>query len=507
MPTATFRSINPQTATAFGPEFVESSKEEVEKKILAAHAIRREFADLEPKRRAALLREIADAIESRREKLVAIAPLETGLPVARITSEVTRTVVQIRAFATMVETGIHYNATIDLPDPDFQPAPRPDIRKFNQSLGVVAIFAASNFPLAFSVMGGDSASALAAGCPVIVKAHPSHPQTSEIVFQAVQSALRSLGLPGEIFSIAHGQNPELTHWLATADHVTAIGFTGSGLVGKLLVKLASERKVPIPVFAEMGSLNPVFITTNAITERASAIAKGAAESVLMGSGQFCTKPGLFFIPSDSTGDVFIAEFTIQLSQSQAAPLLNPGIRDRYKKSMAELESAPVISVLHGLPGSDTGLSVQPAVIVVNAEEFARMPQLSEEHFGPTSVIVRASVASYSAIAASIEGQLTTTIHAGADEQDDLSKLISELAQISGRVIWNGFPTGVAVTAAMNHGGPWPASSTNTTSVGIDATYRFLRPVSYQGFPDAYLPPALQASNPWKIERVTNGVRG
>lgn len=414
---------------------------------------------------------------------------------------------QIRAFATLVETGIHYNATIDLSDPDFQPAPRPDIRKMNQSLGVVAIFAASNFPLAFSVMGGDSASALAAGCPVIVKAHPSHPQTSEIVFQAVQSALRSLDLPAEIFSIAHGQNPELTHWLASSDHVTAIGFTGSGLVGKLLVKLASERKVPIPVFAEMGSLNPVFITTNAITERATAIAKGAVESLLMGSGQFCTKPGLFFIPSDSTGDAFIQEFTAQLLQGQAAPLLNPGIRDRYKKSMAELESAPTISLLHGLAGTDAGLSVQPTVIVVSAQEFARKPELSEEHFGPTCVIVRASAAQYPAIAASLEGQLTATIHAGSNEEVDMSKLISELAQISGRVIWNGFPTGVAVTAAMNHGGPWPASSTFTTSVGTDALYRFLRPVSYQSFPDASLPPALQTGNPWKVERVINGVRG
>jgi NADP-dependent aldehyde dehydrogenase len=377
----------------------------------------------------------------------------------------------------------------------------------NQSLGVVSIFAASNFPLAFSVMGGDSTSALAAGCPVIVKAHPSHPQTSEVIFQAVQSALRSLGLPAEIFSMVHGQNPELTHWLATADQVTAIGFTGFGLVGKLLVKLAAERKVPIPVFAEMGSINPVFITPNAITERASAIAKGAVESVLMGSGQFCTKPGLFFIPSNSAGNTFLEQFNAQLSQSQVSPLLNPGIHDRFKKSMAEFKSTPAISVIHGLAGTDAGLSIQPTVFIVNAEEFTRMPQLSEEHFGPTCVIVRASIEQYSAIAASLEGQLTTTIHAGANEPIDISELVSELARISGRVIWNGFPTGVAIAAAMNHGGPWPASSTFTTSVGTDAIYRFLRPVSYQSFPDAWLPPALQDSNPWKIERIINGVRG
>ncbi len=296
----TFTATNPATGQAVGNPIAEHSFEEASAAIAAAEKIKAKFAATTPTQRAALLNAIADSIESEKEALAQISHLETALPMARVTGEVMRTVIQIRAFADLVKTGGHLLPIIDLADPKFQPVARPDLRKSQQPLGVVSIFAASNFPLAFSVAGGDSASALAAGCPVVVKAHPSHPNTCQVVYEAITKAITAQGLPKEIFSLVQGVNPEITHWLAKDPLITAIGFTGSGLVGKLLIKLAQERPVPIPVFAEMGSLNPVFFTPTALAEKADELAKAAMDSALLGSGQFCTKPGIIIVPNDSS---------------------------------------------------------------------------------------------------------------------------------------------------------------------------------------------------------------
>ena len=499
----TFSAQNPATGQSFGPEIMEWDQTQTNNAIKAADAVKSKLALTDPTKRAALLNAIADSIEAQKDKLAEIANQETALPLPRLTGEVMRTVIQIRAFASLVKTGAHFLPIIDLADANFLPVARPDLRKTQQPLGVVAVFAASNFPLAFSVAGGDSASALAAGCPVVVKAHPSHPNTSQLVYEAVVSAIAAQGLPKELFAIVQGTNPEITHWLAKAPEVTAIGFTGSGLVGKLLIKLAAEREVPIPVYAEMGSLNPVFFTPAALAEKADDLAKAAMDSALLGSGQFCTKPGILVVPADASGDRFIAQVKEYVAAQKVGPLLNKGIATRFTDSTGKLAKSNGLNVISGTNNAD-GFGVTPTIFVVDWADVKNHHDLLEEHFGPTSVIIRAPFDQFLTVVKAMEGQLTAALHAGATE--NVSELVNQLTQLAGRVIWNGFPTAVSVTAAQNHGGQWPASSTHTTSVGLDALYRFVRPVVYQNFPDNQLPAQLQNANPYGIERVINGER-
>jgi NADP-dependent aldehyde dehydrogenase len=498
-----FTAQNPANGQSFGPEIMEWDQTQTNNAIKAADAVKSKLALTDPTKRAALLNAIADSIEAQKDKLAEVANQETALPLPRLTGEVMRTVIQIRAFASLVKTGAHFLPIIDLADANFLPVARPDLRKTQQPLGVVAVFAASNFPLAFSVAGGDSASALAAGCPVVVKAHPSHPNTSQLVYEAVVSAIAAQGLPKELFAIVQGTNPEITHWLAKAPEVTAIGFTGSGLVGKLLMKLSQEREVPIPVYAEMGSLNPVFFTPSALAEKAEDLAKAAMDSALLGSGQFCTKPGILVVPADSNGDKFIAQVKEYVAAQKVGPLLNKGIATRFTESTGKLAKSAGLNVISGTNNSD-GFGVTPTIFVVDWADVKNHHDLLEEHFGPTSVIIRAPFDQFLTVAKAMEGQLTAALHAGATE--NVSELVNQLTQLAGRVIWNGFPTAVSVTAAQNHGGQWPASSTHTTSVGLDALYRFVRPVVYQNFPDNQLPAQLQNANPYGIERVINGER-
>ena len=499
----TFTATNPANGQAVGNPINEHSFEEVTTAIAAAEKVKTKFAATTPTQRAALLNAIADSIESEKEALAQISHLETALPIARVTGEVMRTVIQIRAFADLVKTGGHLLPIIDLADPNFQPVARPDLRKSMQPLGVVSIFAASNFPLAFSVAGGDSASALAAGCPVVVKAHPSHPNTCQVVYEATTRAITAQGLPKEIFSLVQGVNPEITHWLAKDPLITAIGFTGSGLVGKLLIKLAQERPVPIPVFAEMGSLNPVFFTPTALAQKADELAKAAMDSALLGSGQFCTKPGIIVVPDDAAGDKFITQVESYVASQKVGPLLNKGIAGRYSEAVSALTKSKGLKVISGTNNPD-GFGVTPTIFVVNWSDVKNHHDLLEEHFGPTSVIIRAPFDQFLNVAEAMEGQLTAALHAGPGE--NVKDLVAKLSQLAGRVIWNGFPTAVSVTAAQNHGGQWPASSTHTTSVGLDALFRFVRPVVYQNFPDNQLPAELQNANPYGVERVVNGVR-
>jgi NADP-dependent aldehyde dehydrogenase len=497
-----FQAVNPADGQAFGVLFPEEDKSEVEAAIARTFATKKTFASLSLRDRAKFLERIATELEIFRDGLVEIAHLETGLPEARINGEISRTIIQLQLFAAMVRTGTHLAATIDLADPEYKPVARPDMRKLNLPIGVVAVFGASNFPFAYSVIGGDSAAALAAGCPVIVKAHPSHPGTSELTFQAVQSALAKEELSADIFSMVQGRNPEITHWIALDEKVSAIGFTGSALVGKLLVDLSHSRKTPIQVFAEMGSLNPIFVTAAALAERGREIGGALFDSVTLGSGQFCTKPGLIFLGGAS--EDFVAAMREKMAGVGNQPLLNKGIAERYNNAVFELSK---INGAESIVGSfsQRGFQVPATIFVLDYATFKAHPELSHEHFGPTSVIVKCNESDFAEIIEESEGNLTATLHIGTSEKRP--ELVKALSDIAGRLILNGAPTGVSVTAAQNHGGPWPSSSTHTTSVGTDAIYRFMRPVSYQGFPDELLPPALMRSNPEGIVRVTNGERG
>jgi NADP-dependent aldehyde dehydrogenase len=497
-----FQAVNPADGLAFGATYPEQDRAEVEATIARTFASRGAFAELGLAARAKFLETIGAELEGSRAGLVEIAHLETGLPEARINGEISRTVIQLQLFAAMVRTGKHLAATIDLADPDYKPVARPDMRKVNLPIGVVAVFGASNFPFAYSVIGGDSAAALAAGCPVVVKAHPSHPGTSLLTYQAVQSALAKEGLSGDIFTMVQGRSPEITHWIALDEKVSAIGFTGSALVGKLLVDLSHSRKTPIPVFAEMGSLNPIFVTAKALAERGSEIGGALFDSVTLGSGQFCTKPGLIFLGAES--EDFLTAMRENMKSVGDQQLLNKGIAERYNNSVSDLAK---ISGVESIVGhvNEIGFRVPATLFVLDYATYKSHPEFSHEHFGPTTVIVKAAESDFAEIVAQSEGNLTATLHLGTDEKQ--TALVNALSDIAGRLILNGAPTGVSVTAAQNHGGPWPSSSTHTTSVGTDAIYRFMRPVSYQGFPDELLPPALTRTNPEGIVRLTNGVLG
>jgi NADP-dependent aldehyde dehydrogenase len=493
----TFRAVKPVDGSLYGAEIPEHTKSEVDTLIAKAAGTRKAIASQSPQERAALLRAIATEIEAVRTNLVESACAETALPEARIAGEITRTTVQFELFARLVESGKHLAVAIDKADPNYSPAPRPDIRKMNQPLGVVAIFAASNFPLAFSVAGGDAASAIAAGNAIIAKAHPAHPNTCAIVEGAIKKALTHSGLSSDTYSIVQGLNPEITHWLALHDEVKAIGFTGSEVVGRILVDLGAQRTERIPVFAEMGSLNPVFVTSSAIADRSEALAKGLIDSALMGSGQFCTKPGLIFTPRN---DEFLSTLKSHLATLSAAPLLSRSIAERYTTSISHLAADGKLEVASGI-SQDQGFGVTPTVFITDWETASRNPELLEEHFGPTTVVITCEESYFVDIATSLHGQLTATIQ-GTDS-DKPAQLLEVLTHKAGRVIWNGFPTGVAVTSAMNHGGPWPSSSSHTTSVGTDAIYRFLRPVAYQGFAQSVLPEPLQDANPWSVPQSIN----
>lgn len=493
----TFRAANPIDGSPYGAEISEETENSVNQKIERAAAVSEQLSALSPKDHSKLLRSIALHIEKSRQSLVETACAETALPEGRISGEITRTTVQFNRFAELVESGEHLKVVIDKADPDYSPAPRPDIRKLNQPLGVVAIFAASNFPLAFSVAGGDAASALAAGNAVIAKAHPSHPNTCAIIEKCVKAALLECGISEDAYSIVQGTNPMISHWLTLHPLIQAVGFTGSENVGRILVDLAASRRFPIPVYAEMGSLNPVFVTKSALAERSEAIAKGIVDSAVLGSGQFCTKPGLVFVPDS---EEFLTTIRDYLASLTVAPLLSKTISERYSAAISDLVKINGVEVFAGMHNS-VGFGVTPTFFITDWKTAQSHPHLLDEHFGPTTVIIKAPEESFNEIATSLHGQLTSTIQ--GTNSDNVEKLIQTLSQKSGRVIWNGFPTGVAVTAAMTHGGPWPSSSTHTTSVGIDAIYRFLRPVSFQGLPQESLPKALQDANPWKVPQRIN----
>jgi NADP-dependent aldehyde dehydrogenase len=440
---------------------------------------------------------------------VSVADAETGLGTARLNGELDRTTFQLRAFADMLDEGSFVEAIISPADPAAKPVARPDVRRMLVPIGPVAVFTPSNFPLAFGVAGGDTTSALAAGCPVIVKGHPSHPGTSEECGRALSSAARDAGAPQGVFALLQARDLEVARALVTAPAVQAVAFTGSLAAGRAIHDLAAARPQPIPVFAEMGSLNPVFVAPAAMAARAAEIADGLAGSITIGTGQFCTKPGLVFVAESTAGSArsFANLVAEKVTSRDPGLMLNAQIDTNLSRQLARTDALPGVELL--APPSERaggGLTRRGSVVTTDLATFLSTPALHEEHFGPVSIVIRCpSPESVIDVASSLDGNLTATIH--ADEADAIfgKRLASVLSDKVGRIVWNGYPTGVAVTWAMQHGGPYPSTtSPGHTSVGATAIRRFLRPVAYQNAPDALLPAALQRANPLGIQRMVDG---
>jgi acyl-CoA reductase-like NAD-dependent aldehyde dehydrogenase len=503
--TTVTRSVDPRTGTAFGPEYRDATPAEVAAAVDAAADAFLVTRHAAPTTIAGLLDAIADGLEALGGKLIDTAVAETGLDATRVTGERGRTCGQLRAFAEVARSGTHLDIRIDPADPDSVP-PRPDLRRLQVPIGPVAVWGASNFPLAFSVPGGDTASALAAGCPVVAKAHPSHPATSELCAEVITAAVAEAGLPAGTFTLLHGRDPSVSRALVTAPGIAAAGFTGSETAGRALYDLAAARPHPIPVFAEMGSLNPQFVTEAAIAERGQDLAAGLVASFTLGTGQFCTKPGLVFLPDSAGGRELEAAVTAAAAEVAPTPLLGAGIGTGLRARLGELAGLAGVEVVLADRSSDAGAWAGPTVLVTDADTLARTPMLREECFGPATVLVRvASPEGMVALVPGLPGSLTASIHAAASDVDHLDDLVGSLQHKVGRVVWNQFPTGVAVTHAMHHAGPYPASTfVQHTSVGSAAIARFVRPVTFQNAPQALLPEPLRDENPHQRWRLVDG---
>lgn len=507
----TFNGVNPATGENLEPTYACIGTADVAAIAAQAATAFPEFRGRSAKDRATLLRTIANNIEEVVDDLVERMTAETALPEPRVRGEAGRTMGQLRLFADLIEEGSWVDARIDTADPDRQPIPKPDVRSMLQATGPVVVFCASNFPLAFSVAGGDTASALAAGCPVIVKAHHSHPATAEIVGQAVARAVESCGLPAGTFSLVYGSGRGVGTALVNQAEVKAVGFTGSRAGGTALMKVAAERPEPIPVFAEMSSINPVVILSGALAANGEQIAGGLAGSVALGMGQFCTNPGLVLLPAGEAADRFAATVKEGLSEA-AGCLLNSGIAAAYRDALnarAEL-GGDGIEVLHSAPGDDSqgACKVGSALYKVTAKAFIANPVLAEEAFGPsTTLVTYENDEELLDVINAQEGQLTGTIHGTDEDLANAAAAIAALQERVGRLIFGGFPTGVEVCHAMVHGGPFPSTSDGrSTSVGTMAIQRFVRAISFQSAPQALLPDELKDDNPVRIQRLVNGRR-
>ena len=497
---AAFHAYSPQDGSALEPTFYSATIEDVDRAVVAATDAFAVFAATSGQERGRLLRTIADGIDASAADLIERAHMETALPRPRLTGEVARTSGQLRLFAQVVEEGSWVMARIDTADPARTP-PKPDIRSMLRPLGPVAVFGASNFPLAFSVAGGDTASALAAGNPVIVKAHPAHPGTSEIVGRIILSAVQASGLPAGLFSLLFDSGYGVGAALVQHPGIRAVGFTGSFRGGRALMDLAATRPDPIPVYAEMGSTNPVFILPGALQERGEQLADGLYGSFTLGGGQFCTKPGIVFADA-SRSTAFTERLRSTTQSGPAFPLLTDGIASTYKRAVAHRENLQTAAG----QSVNIGFSAQPILLETTGERFFSDPSLAEEVFGPTTLLVHCSgIEEMLHAAHALQGHLTATILGTENDLEQNAELLRILETKVGRVIFNSFPTGVEVCHAMVHGGPYPATSDGrSTSVGSQAIFRFTRPVAYQGLPQSALPTPLRDANPLGILRLWNG---
>ncbi len=504
-------ALDPTSGKSLEPGYHWATPAEIDRATELAVAAFESLSKTSAAARAQLLRAIAEGIERNAPEIGARATLETALPPARIAGETARTCGQLRLFASLVEDGWWLDARIDHADPTRAPVPKPDVRSMLRPLGPVAVFSSSNFPLAFSVAGGDTASALAAGCPVIVKPHQGHLGTSELVGLVVRDAVRRCELPEGTFSMLFGPGREVGIALVKHPRIKAVGFTGSRSGGRALMDAAAVRPDPIPVFAEMGSINPVFLLPGALAKRGGEIAKGLHASVTLGVGQFCTNPGLVFCHEGPDYESFLAQLSDLIRFTPPGVMLTPSIRDEYRAGVQRFANLTGVRQ-HAKAGCEpaaTDMQCAAALFVTTGAEFLRNDELGDEVFGPATLVVKvASRQQMVDCARKLDGQLTATLQADADEVAVYADLISILETKAGRLLVNGFPTGVEVCHAMNHGGPYPATSDGrSTSVGTRAIQRFARPVCFQNFPDAALPPELQAANPLGIARLVDGQWG
>ena len=499
-----FNSVDPRTGEP-GPSYEEATPEDVRAAVTAAAAVHRSGALRDRAARTALLRGAAARLRAAGDEIVAVCEAETGLPEARLRGELERTAGQLEAFAAVVEAGDDAEAIIDRPDPDAKPIPRPDVRRMLVPLGPVAVFGASNFPLAFSTAGGDTASALAAGCPVIVKGHPSHPGTGELVARELAAAVEEAGLPAGTFAHLPAAGVEVGEALVDAPEVAAVGFTGSFRGGTAIADRAARRAVPIPVYAEMGSVNPIVVTEAALRARADAIASGLAASVSGFGGQLCTKPGVVFVPAGPEGDAFAADLAARLDAVEPTVLLNERLRDALGEAVERLARHRSVRALGAAPpASGPGFRHQPAAFEAPVAAVGDGDELLEEHFGPVVLLLRhGSPDELLAALERIDGQLTGSVH--AEPGEDVAAVVAALSERAGRVVFDGFPTGLAVTHGMHHGGPFPSTTSALhTSVGMTAARRFARPLAFQDAPAAALPPELRDENPLGIRRRVDG---
>ncbi|QVQ51876.1 aldehyde dehydrogenase (NADP(+)) [Spiractinospora alimapuensis] len=505
----TTRATDPATNTPSGPEFTLLGDDQVATATQAASDAFPTYRAITPAARAEFLATTAERIDDAGDDIVVTAMRETGLPEARLRGELARTVNQLRLFARVARTGDHHGVRIEPALPQRTPLPRPDLRQRQVPLGPVAVFGASNFPLAFSVAGGDTASALAAGCPVVVKAHNAHPATSLLVAHAVSTAVAEHDLPAGVFSLIYGRGADVGQTLVADPRVAAVGFTGSRGGGTALMATAAARPVPIPVYAEMSSVNPVFVLPSAVADDRAGLAQGFVISLNGSAGQLCTAPGLLFVPEGADGDDLVDQVATALADTDGLTMLTPGIRSA--RTVGERRLAAVDGVTEIGRGRDgaTENAPAPAVYSTDADTFTTTAELSEEVFGAVCLVVRyRSLGELASVAATIEGQLTATLWFDTDveaDRDDVRRLLDALELRAGRILVNGWPTGVDVGDAIVHGGPFPATSDGrSTSVGTLAIERFLRPVVYQNLPAPLRPAPVQEDNPWNLTRRVDG---
>lgn len=506
--TKTFYAVNPSTKETIEPAFHEATSSEIDKAIQKAHEAFQQYRLITTEKKAEFLTCIGDEIMALGDQLITRCMEETGLAEARLIGERARTVNQLYLFSALVKEGSWVDARIDTADPNRKPLPKPDLRSMQKALGPVGVFGASNFPMAYSVAGGDTTSALAAGCTVVIKAHPAHPGACELVAHAILTAIKKCNMPDGTFSMVHGQSTDVGLAIVRHPMIKAIGFTGSFRGGKALFDEANKRPEPIPVYAEMGSTNPVFILPGALKERGKDIARDFAASVTLGVGQFCTNPGLVILPPSEFKEEFITNVSKHIEDTAAGVMLTEGIRNNFQQGVNILQTLSGVEEVSSGKESEAGFTASAHFFESDIKAFLSNPTLEEEVFGPSTLAITASNKSELIQAAKkIHGHLTATVIGTDKDLEEYKDLILILEQKAGRLIINGYPTGVEVCHAMVHGGPFPATTdSRTTSVGTSSITRFSRPVCYQNFPDALLPDELKTNNPLDIWRLLNGER-
>jgi NADP-dependent aldehyde dehydrogenase len=501
-----FYAVNPVTGKDLSVEFHEATNEEIEQAVQQAEVAFQHYRKVPGRDRARFLEQIGEEIMALGNDLIKRCEQETGLPAGRLQGERARTVNQLKMFADLLRDGSWVDARIDTAIPEREPLPKPDLRQMQIALGPVGIFGASNFPLAFSVAGGDTASALAAGCSIVVKAHPAHPGTSEMVGRAILAAAKATQMPKGVFSMVQGQTPFVGMSIVNHPLIKAIGFTGSFKGGKALFDAAAKRAEPIPVYAEMGSINPVFVLPGALRERQEEISQGLVNSVTLGVGQFCTNPGVVMSLQSDENKKFIEKTGELLADMTSGAMLTDKIGQGYQQQVDKFSNAPGVTTVGKSKADKVAVSSSAHVFQTDASTFLSNPDLSEEVFGPATLHVNAAnKEELLKLAVNLEGHLTATLQATEQDLKEYTDLVEILERKVGRLVINGYPTGVEVCHSMVHGGPFPATTdAKTTSVGTGAIRRFSRPVCYQNFPQFLLPDELKNNNPLGIWRLLNG---